>query len=234
MTSGFYVGNSWEHYRCHKVFISDTRHIQICSTVFFKHKYLTMPSTLTPSDALIHAANNLTNTIAGIIPPPNITTDAIDQLINIFKLQAKKEKDAATAQWVLKEHAQAERVGTKTKDHSPSTAPTAKPTTTTVTTPMSFPPLKVEYPNLDTGMLRETPMTSQDKMGNNLSPAANTCLQQKVQTITQDYLFHLMNTPGLPRLFTNQQATSQKYPLQFLCDFANAVLDDKTGNLLEY
>jgi hypothetical protein len=53
--------------------------------------------TLTPSDGLICAANNLTNAIAGIIPPPNITTDAIDQLINIFKLQAKKEKDAATA-----------------------------------------------------------------------------------------------------------------------------------------
>jgi hypothetical protein len=85
----------------------------------------------------------LTNAIAGIIPPPNITTDAIDQLINIFKLQAKKEKDAATAQRVLKEHAQAERVGTKTKDHSPTMAPTSKPTTTTVTTPMSFPPLKV-------------------------------------------------------------------------------------------
>ncbi len=50
----------------------------------------------------------------------------------------------------------------------------------------------------------------------------------------QDYLFHLMDTPGLPRLFTNQQAASRKYPLQFLCDFANAVLDDKTGNLLEY
>jgi hypothetical protein len=26
----------------------------------------------------------------------------------------------------------------------------------------------------------------------------------------------------------------QKYPLQFLCDFANTVLDDKTGNLLKY
>jgi hypothetical protein len=154
--------------------------------------------TLTPSDALIRATDNLTNAIAGIIPPPNITTDAIDQLINIFKLQAKKEKDAATAQRVLKERAQAERVGTKTKDCSPSTAPKAKPTTTTVTTPMSFPPLEVEYPNLDTGMLQETPMTSQDKMGNNLSPTANTCLQQKVRTITQDYLFHLMDTPGLP------------------------------------
>jgi hypothetical protein len=89
-TSGFYVGNSWEHYRCHEVFISDTHHTPICSTVFFKHKYLTMP-TLTPSNALIRTADNLTNAIAGIIPPPNITTDAIDQLINIFKLQAKKE-----------------------------------------------------------------------------------------------------------------------------------------------
>jgi hypothetical protein len=109
--------------------------------------------TLTPSDALIRAADNLTNAIAGIIPPPNITTDAIDQLINIFKLQAEKEEDAATAQRVLKERAQAEKVGTKTKDHSPSTAPTAKPTTTTITSPMSFPPLEVEYPDLDTGML---------------------------------------------------------------------------------
>ncbi len=211
MTSGFYVGNSWEHYCCHEVFISDTHHTRICSTVFFKHKYLTMP-TLTPSHALIRATNNLTNAIAGIIPPPNITTDAIDQLINIFKLQAEKEKDVATAQMVLKEHAQAERVGTKTKDHSPRTAPAAKPTTTIVNTPMSFPSLEVEYPDLNTGMLRETPMMSQDKMGNNLSPAANTRLQWKVQTIMQGYLFHLMGTPELPRLFTNQQAASQSIP----------------------
>jgi hypothetical protein len=43
LTSGFYVGNSWEHYCCHEVFISDTRHTRICSTVFFKHKYFTSP-----------------------------------------------------------------------------------------------------------------------------------------------------------------------------------------------
>jgi hypothetical protein len=232
-TSGFYVGNSWEHYCCHKVFVSDTRHTQICSTVFFKHKYLTMP-TLSPSDTLICAADNLTDTIAGIIPPPNITTNAIDQIINLFKLQAKKDKDLATAQRVLKEQAQAERVCTKTKEQSLSTALTAKPTTITVTTPMSFPLLKVEYLNLNTGRLQGTPMISQDEMGNNLSPAANTRLQRKVQTIMQDYLFHLMDTPGLPRLFTNQQAASRKYPLQFLCDLANAVLDDETGDLLEY
>ena len=31
-----------------------------------------------------------------------------------------------------------------------------------------------------------------------------------------------------------QQAAGRWYPLQFLCDFANAVLDGETGELLEY
>ena len=66
----------------------------------FEHKYLTMP-TIMPADTLIRAADSLTKAIAGIVPPPNMTTDAIEQLINIFKSQAKKAKDAATAQRVL-------------------------------------------------------------------------------------------------------------------------------------
>jgi hypothetical protein len=43
-----------------------------------------------------------------------------------------------------------------------------------------------------------------------------------------------MEIPGYKAPFTAQQATSRKYPLQFLCDLAYAVLDDETGNLLEY
>ncbi len=46
-----------------------------------------MPSP-TPADALIRAADNLTTTITGVIPPPNMTTNAIKQLIKIFKTQA--------------------------------------------------------------------------------------------------------------------------------------------------
>ncbi len=85
--SGYYVGAAWEHYRCHDIHISDTPHTQVCSSVFFKHKYLTMP-TLTAADAIIQAADNLTEALTGVIPPPNMTTDAIDQLINIFKMEA--------------------------------------------------------------------------------------------------------------------------------------------------
>ncbi len=47
-------------------------------------------------------------------------------------------------------------------------------------------------------------------------------------------MFHMMDIPGRTKPFSNQQAASRKYPLQFLCDFAYAVLDNKTGDLLEY
>ncbi len=43
-----------------------------------------------------------------------------------------------------------------------------------------------------------------------------------------------MEQPGYKSLFTPRQASSQKYPLQFLCDLAYAILDDKTGKLLKY
>jgi hypothetical protein len=83
-----------------------------------------MPS-LTPADALIRAADDLTKALAGVIPPPNMTTDAIAQLINIVKTQAEKEKDKATLQRVLRENAQAERV--LTKNMAPPTSPTNEP-----------------------------------------------------------------------------------------------------------
>ena len=34
----FYVGNSWEHYRCHEIWIVDTRSVRVGETVFFKHR----------------------------------------------------------------------------------------------------------------------------------------------------------------------------------------------------
>ncbi len=104
--SGFYVGKAWEHYRCHEIYICDTKHTRTCLTAFFKHKYLTMP-TIAPADALIRAADYLTDAISGLVPTPTGTQDAVD---GIFKQQACATRDAATAQRVLRECAQAERV----------------------------------------------------------------------------------------------------------------------------
>jgi hypothetical protein len=44
----------------------------------------------------------------------------------------------------------------------------------------------------------------------------------------------MMEIPGYTTPFTPQQAASQTFLLQFLCDLAYAVLEDDTGDLLEY
>jgi hypothetical protein len=229
--SGFYIGNAWDHYRCHKIYINNTRHTCICNTVFFKHKYPTM-LTLALADALIQAVDNLTSAIAGIIPPPNMTTDAIDQLMHIFKQQAETAKNDATVQRVLKEGAHAERVLTKAEPNpTPTTTPSAMPTANPTTT---FPELKIEYPNSDVGRPRQTPVVSQEDNKSVSPPSANTHHQHRGRTITEDFLFHMIDVPTSTQPFTNQQAASCKFPLQFLCNFASAVLDNKTGDLLEY
>ena len=43
-----------------------------------------------------------------------------------------------------------------------------------------------------------------------------------------------MEITGYKAPFTAQQAASRKYPLQFLCDLAYAVLNDEAGDILEY
>jgi hypothetical protein len=86
-TTGYYVGNAWESYCCHNIYISDTKSVRIYKTVFFKHKYITMPL-LTLANALLRVADNLTAAITGAMPHNNMTTDAVNQLLKIFKLQA--------------------------------------------------------------------------------------------------------------------------------------------------
>jgi hypothetical protein len=75
----------------------------------------------------------------------------------------------------------------------------------------------------------------QDKHHDDASPpTANTCLQHQTRKIMQDFIHHLAESPLLPQPFVNQQATAHRYPPWFLSGFAQAVLDDETGDLLEY
>jgi hypothetical protein len=50
-----------------------------------------------------------------------------------------------------------------------------------------------------------------------------------MQTLTQDVALHISEVH-----LNAQRIAGRKYPLQFLCDWAAAVLDDETGDLLEY
>ena len=88
---------------------------------------------------------------------------------------------------------------------------------------------------MDVGPLQGSPISYPDDNSNSSQLAANTHYQRKICTITQDYLFHLMDTMffSQQQLFTSKQASSQKNPLKFLCDFAHSILGKETGNFLE-
>ena len=209
--SGFYIGNARDHYLCHEIYITDTRHARVCNTVFFKHKYLTMP-TITPANALIRAADDLTDALTGVVPPPNMTRDAVDQLMRIFKQQTEKAKEDATTQRVLKKHARDEWVHNEESNQPASPSP--------------LPPLEVTYPAIDVGTLQGTPVISQDDDDSIYStPSANTRFQRQIRTLTQDYLYHMMDIPSITKPFTNRQAAACRYPVTFIRDFASAVLD---------
>jgi hypothetical protein len=152
--SSFYVGNAWEHYRCHKIYICNTKHTRTYLTVFFKHNYLMMP-TITPADALIRAADSLTDAIAGLVPSPTCTQDAVDQLMVIFKQQAHAAKDAITAQRVLRERAQAERVIEEERQ-----AHVAQETTQAQVT--ALPTIEIEEPNDIAESPQGNPQLTQD------------------------------------------------------------------------
>jgi hypothetical protein len=62
---GFYLRTSEEHYRTHVIFVKKTRAKRLSDTVFFKHHYITQP-TVTPADAIVNAYNKLRQTLQGI------------------------------------------------------------------------------------------------------------------------------------------------------------------------
>jgi hypothetical protein len=185
-----------------------------------------MPN-FTPADALIKAADNLVDTINGIMPKNSVTLDAVEQLMEIYKIQAQKATCKVQTQRVLWEQAQAQRV----KEQQLAAEQQASPQNN----PMSFPDFEVNtYPDMDIGTLRGTPIISQDNKEDISHPAANIRQQRQIRTLTQDYMLHMMEIPGYTTPFTSQQAASRTFSSQLLCDLAYAVLDDDTGNLLEY
>ena len=82
--SGFYLGISWEHYRCHVVWVKNTRSTRIGQTVFFRHKYITQP-VVTQTDAILRATDDLISVLKGKKIIKGATRSAIDLLVDILK-----------------------------------------------------------------------------------------------------------------------------------------------------
>jgi hypothetical protein len=210
--------------------------------------------TITPAVTLIKATNNLADAILCHSPKTSVTADVVKQFMEIYKIQAdqttcaaraqrvvtadavKQFREiykiladqatyAARAQRVLREQALAQRVAKEQQAVEPVQA-NNKHTSTTIP---NF-EVKDNQAN-DPRATNGPPVISQDE---DSPPAANTRQQRQTQMLTQDYMFQMMEIPGYKAPFTPSQAAARKYPLQILCDFAYAILDKDTGDLLEY
>ena len=60
---GWYLQTSPEHYQCHMIYVKKTKSKRVSDTVYFKTKFITEPTFLTPADVITKALNDLTQAL---------------------------------------------------------------------------------------------------------------------------------------------------------------------------
>jgi hypothetical protein len=124
--------------------------------------------TITLAGALIKAADNLIDVISGRLPKNSITADAVEQLMEVYKIKAEKATCKARAQRVLREQVRAQRVMAKQQVQVPQPISPKQ-------NPASFPSFEVEdSTNKPTSARGGHNIISQDE---DSPPSSNTCQQ---------------------------------------------------------
>ena len=180
--------------------------------------------TLTNADALLKAANDMQTALWGGVAQASETTVAIEKLMEIFKQNATREKsmqmEAGTRRQQMHE---AQRQRAQTED--------AESNTTNDWNVISQDELDSDTEDLlDEGPPELVPPDPKAPQ----APAYNTRSQASTRSITQEVMLMTMDISSAAKKITPSQAASRKYPLEFLCEYAEAVLDGATGELLEY
>ena len=144
--------------------------------------------------------------------------EALEQLVNIFKQQAKEKEDSATRQRVHKENALTQRV--QMEEAHTALEIEMQPTDT----PPEHPAINNMIPMVSQEMEEEEEDDEEEE-----GPATKTRARASTRTITQEVLLQMADVSGRGSAITAKSAASRKLPMQFLCVYANAVLDGETG-----
>ena len=147
--------------------------MRVSETVFFKHKYLTMP-TITPEAALLKAVDDLKNAIEGKIPPSLQTKEGVKQLMKIFKGYATESTDHTAKTDTIREDAAEQRLSSNTETTADA-APEQRVHT-------SVPPQQHRVQTTEAHPAAFVPSSQEIKDD---CPAADTRARSSVRTITQ-------------------------------------------------
>ena len=215
-------------------------------TVFFRHRYITAPQ-LTSTDALLRASDDLSTALKSASPIIDGARTAINKLMEIFRTKAKNSGTQTNYRRQIRSKAMSERQRTEKAAESTQEQRVGEPNDTVPHVValdddedsladtyeqeleadedgIAMNGLAIEYPSITKRANAGQPpnLITQDKES---SPAMNT------RSRSQALMTSVEISNSCP---TARQAAARRYPMQFLADFAGAVLDDKTGKLLEY
>ena len=228
---GWYVGTSFQHYRAYKIRAKSTKAERISDTVFIKHRYLTNP-TVTPKDAVVKAAKDLTRALQGEIPQNDESMTALQQLEELFSKKA--------AEMSARDTEASPRVQTTPRvPAAPPRVETPSPRVQIVEAAQQEQQIVASAPQ---GLLVESPPAdkantptpnyiSQDEEE---PPAYNTRGRRAAaaRTLTQESILSAIDISSLQ--LNTAKLASRQFPRQVTCEMANAVVDAETGELMEY
>eukprot|EP00804_Cyclotella_cryptica_P025152 CCRYP_013001-RA/>CCRYP_013001-RA protein AED:0.31 eAED:0.31 QI:0/-1/0/1/-1/1/1/0/468 len=224
-TKGFVLGTSPKHYRCWTVWTPVSQSTRISATVFFKHKYITNP-TVTPADAIIAATANLAHVLLSNTTAAHLNTTQLADLTRLHKIIQPTPTDKSAVSPTV-----TTRLPTAPKQAHPivSDSDSDKSPQSSKFTPLR--PLSTQkQPAAYTPRVSTTPpqrhINASPRVTPPTAPAYNT--RSRMQTITQETMLHFSQLPA-PTV-TAQRAASRMFPT----DFLNAVLNENTGELMEY
>ena len=229
---GWVLGTSREHYRGYQAWIKETRATRISGKMFFKHKYITNQS-VTPQDAMVAAANNLSNAIKR-----NITAQQIGE---------QRYNDIVRLEEIFKYAATLPRVQASTDETDP-TIGTTPPVVTTEsnkdnTNNTTEEENIAESEEIERETIRITPNGNRSHIGttsprvsetqpleeeySDTPPAHNTRSKSPI-TITQETILRAIDISD--KNFNAQKASRRRFHPEVLA----AVLNEETGELMEY
>jgi hypothetical protein len=218
------------------VWIKATRAIQNTDTVYFQHAYITKP-TVTKADIVAEAATKLIEAIKENYAAVHNETelDALNRLSQVF-LDATKKLSGIEIETAPEE--QVPRV-----KNSPTTQNTQKQLTISTEPPPRVHKERDDLPHLipadDSDDKTSDNETSTDDGDDHYepTPAYHTCAQAAKHKTFHSNVTHetILSVVEMSFEQLNPARLAQRqFPLQVLCEITGAVMDDETGELMEY
>eukprot|EP00804_Cyclotella_cryptica_P002702 CCRYP_009617-RA/>CCRYP_009617-RA protein AED:0.39 eAED:0.39 QI:0/0/0/1/1/1/2/0/572 len=218
-------GNLTEHYRCWTVWTPVSQSTRISATVFFKHKYITNP-TVTPADAIVAATANLAHVLMSNTTAAHLNTTQLADLTRLHKIiqPTPTDKSAVSPTGTTRLPTAHKRTHPIVSDSDSDKSPQSSKST-----PL-HPLATHKQPAAYTPRVSTTPpqmhINASPRVTPPTAPAYNT--RSRMQTITQETMLHFSQLSTTT--VTAQRAASRMFPT----DFLNAVLNENTGELMEY